>query len=590
MKASIIIPTYNRRGMLARTLPTVLAQDVPGDQWEVVIVVDGSGDGTLDFLRNFSPPCPLRVLEQPNRGPASARNAGLKAARGTLALFLDDDILCGPDLLRKHIAAHSGETPLAAFGPVLIAPESVPGLPTDYIRQWYERYVDGLRTHGAPSSPFEVWLSANCSAPRALLLSHNGYDERFRIHEDAEFAIRLWQAGLRFHFEPEAITYQLYDKSADAMVAGECVRFGATEVLLSRTHPSYRRHSRFARLDMGSFSGFLLTWLICRSPFSPDPILRAPSRVAERLRSITPIRRFGISLFSQRRSVATLRSAVREVGSWPAFRKEFGLRLPALLYHHIGPFRPGTFADVTIEPKRFERHISWLADRGYVGVRPSDWLAWCMQGRRLPDKPVLITFDDAYADLCEYALPILLRYGFCAGVFVVTSQIGGVNAWDVAIGSSTHRLMSAEQIRRWASAGMEFGAHGRNHIDLTRLSRTRQEEEVVGSKEELSDLLKETVTCFAYPYGRCDDGVRELVRQAFDCAFLDQPGLNALGTDLHGLHRAPMTAQHSLFDLACVLGFGRSWLDRGRRAMRRFAAASAPAKSRGVDSVGVPPS
>ncbi len=77
-----MIPTYNRREILARTLPTVFRQDFPADQCEIVIVVDGSTDGTAEMLRSLEPPCALRILEQPNRWRAAARNAGWRAARG----------------------------------------------------------------------------------------------------------------------------------------------------------------------------------------------------------------------------------------------------------------------------------------------------------------------------------------------------------------------------------------------------------------------------------------------------------------------------------------------------------------------------
>jgi glycosyltransferase involved in cell wall biosynthesis len=105
---SVIIPTFNRRGILARTLPTVLDQDLPSARREVIVVVDGSSDGTSELLHapRFAEVC---VMQLPNLGISAARNLGLRTARGGLVLFLDDDMLCEPTLLSGHVAAHNGD-------------------------------------------------------------------------------------------------------------------------------------------------------------------------------------------------------------------------------------------------------------------------------------------------------------------------------------------------------------------------------------------------------------------------------------------------------------------------------------------------
>src|SRR5262245_35010670 len=105
MEISVVIATYNRRALLARSLQTVFEQDLPSDQYEIIVVIDGSNDGTLEMLSQWEPRCGFRVLCQENLGQAAARNAGINAARGRLVLFLDDDILVPPHLLRTHVAA-----------------------------------------------------------------------------------------------------------------------------------------------------------------------------------------------------------------------------------------------------------------------------------------------------------------------------------------------------------------------------------------------------------------------------------------------------------------------------------------------------
>ena len=77
IRISVIIPTYNRRHVLERTLPGVLAQDFPPQDYEVIVVVDGATDGTTELLRDLKPKCSLRVLESHHRGAGAARNVGV---------------------------------------------------------------------------------------------------------------------------------------------------------------------------------------------------------------------------------------------------------------------------------------------------------------------------------------------------------------------------------------------------------------------------------------------------------------------------------------------------------------------------------
>jgi peptidoglycan/xylan/chitin deacetylase (PgdA/CDA1 family) len=247
---------------------------------------------------------------------------------------------------------------------------------------------------------------------------------------------------------------------------------------------------------------------------------------------------------------------------------EFGMRVPVLLYHHVGPPRAGTPPGLTVSPEQFERQVRWLSKRGYVGIRAADWVAWCREGKPLGPKPVLMTFDDAYADIADYALPVLKRHGFGAVVFVVTGQIGGENKWDQVSGSAPLPLMTAEQIRYWANQGIEFGAHSRTHPDLTQLTTDRLAEEVGGSGEDLARLLGRKVVSFAYPYGPYNEAACRSAQRAFDLAFTTDEGLNYLGTDLHRLRRTHILPNEALFEFACRARWGWNPIKRLRARLR----------------------
>ncbi len=244
------------------------------------------------------------------------------------------------------------------------------------------------------------------------------------------------------------------------------------------------------------------------------------------------------------------------------------MTLPVLLYHHVGPRKSGTSPALTVLPEQFERQMRWLASRGYVVIRPSQWIAWCREGKALPDKPVLVTFDDGYADIAEYALPVLRYYGFTAGVYLVTGEIGGINSWDVEKGSGPHQLLKIEQIRKWADEGIEFGTHGRSHADLTMVGNQQLYDEVAGSARDLERVLGRRVSSFAYPYGRHNDEVRRCVGAEFSLAFSCEEGLNGLRTDPLLLRRSMVQPNDTLLDLECRLRFGFSPLQVAREAVR----------------------
>src|SRR5512146_3229151 len=119
---SVLIPTWNRCELLQRTLPTVLQQDFPADRFEVVVAADGCTDSTAAYVRQRQAHCDLRLVEIPHRGRAAALNAALAEACGQLVLFLDDDLLCPPTLLRRHWQAHVDD--VALLGTVTVAGDS----------------------------------------------------------------------------------------------------------------------------------------------------------------------------------------------------------------------------------------------------------------------------------------------------------------------------------------------------------------------------------------------------------------------------------------------------------------------------------
>lgn len=252
--------------------------------------------------------------------------------------------------------------------------------------------------------------------------------------------------------------------------------------------------------------------------------------------------------------------------------------LPVLLYHHVGPTRAGIASSLTVSPERFAGQLAWLRRRGFVTLSITDLAGRVEQDLPLPRRSVLITFDDGYADLAEYAFPAIRDAGMRATVFVVTARIAGTNTWDEALSGGNERLLSGTQVRSWSRAGIDFGAHTRTHADLTRLSEVDLESEMLGSKRDLEGLLDRDVEAFAYPWGLVDARAHALAARNFVLAFVDQEGRNARAADRHLLRRSMVQARDTRLDFTCraQLGWSPPLSLRHRLGAVRRALASTP--------------
>lgn len=177
------------------------------------------------------------------------------------------------------------------------------------------------------------------------------------------------------------------------------------------------------------------------------------------------------------------------------------LNLPILMYHEIlvdGNPNPERFE---ILLRRFQQQLDQLQRWGFTTITLGQ-LVRVLEGEEMrPARPVVITFDDAYRSFLELALPELRRRSMTATVFVPAGEIGGTNRWDQERGFSKRQVMTAEELRTCMKAGIEIGAHGWLHRNLTRCSHAEAEEEMVRSRDELARCLDTPPAFYSYPYG-----------------------------------------------------------------------------------------
>lgn len=235
---SVVIPSHNRLAVLAEVLDA-LERQRGAPSFEVVVVDDGSTDGTREWLLEQHSSRPRRALLEPQRGPAAARNRGVAEARGERIAFLGDDTVPEPDWLAAHASAHArrgGGDEIAVVGytgwhrrirrtPLL-----------DYLNDYGLQF--GYRIIPDPENvPFNFFYTSNLSLSRRRLLEEP-FDEAFPYPawEDIEASYRLFRRGLRMVYEPAARTGHDHPTDFDRFAARQ-ERAGYCGVVFALRHP-----------------------------------------------------------------------------------------------------------------------------------------------------------------------------------------------------------------------------------------------------------------------------------------------------------------------------------------------------------------
>ncbi len=244
MILSVVIPTRDKRDLLGRALAALTAQEgLPGD-WEVVVVDDGSTDGTAASLaeRARAAGSRLRVLTvRPGVGRAAARNLGWRAAAGRWVVFLDDDIVAPPRLLSAHLGLLSRHAGHGTIGRVLTDPALVDAPHFAYLD------TRGAARIAAGPVPARYFVTQNAGVPRDALEAAGGFDERFRGWglEDMELGFRLEErAGLRFLALPAPVPVHAHHHTFAQMLAKRRECGAGALPLLAALHPGRIREMR----------------------------------------------------------------------------------------------------------------------------------------------------------------------------------------------------------------------------------------------------------------------------------------------------------------------------------------------------------
>ena len=243
---SVVIPTFNRRGTLEVALEAWERQEADGLTFEVVVIDDGSTDGTAEMLANRrGERFRLRAMSQSNAGPASARNLAIQIASGDIVLFSGDDIEPHPRLLAEHAAGHeeSDDPFIAILG--------LTRWPDGYEQTATMRHIDGVGAQqfsyhyfsDGSEYDFRHFYTSNVSLRRSLLeFEPDGFCTDFpaAAFEDAEFAYRLAGHGMRIRYRAAAVAYHHHRYEVDAFFDRQA-RCGGMAAVLIRKQPALKK-------------------------------------------------------------------------------------------------------------------------------------------------------------------------------------------------------------------------------------------------------------------------------------------------------------------------------------------------------------
>jgi GT2 family glycosyltransferase/peptidoglycan/xylan/chitin deacetylase (PgdA/CDA1 family) len=562
---SVVVPTYQRRETVARSVSSLANQSFR--DFEVIVAVDGSTDGTAAALRDLDLPFPLQVLEQENAGRAAAVNAGARAAEGEVLFFLDDDMSADPDLLAEHERSQR-EGAAVVMGHLPLDPGSPRNLLSWGVGSWAETRCARLTEPGAEIGIADL-LTGQISIHRDAYEAVGGFDVSFTREglfggEDLDLGYRLLKAGYRVVFNPQAISYQYYDVDAGDYLK-RARETGRSDRELVAKHPELAQ-----RLEG---SPRFATW---RARILLSPLLRLPPAAA------APLRALAVAVVRSRRNTPRLRRiffAVRTLEyqrGWAEAAPDRGSseagEAIVLAYHSLSDLSGDrVLEEYGISPDVLAEQLDDLAARGHRFIDLNLLLEALAGKTDLPERATLVTFDDAYADLVPGAIEVLSQRRIPAVVFAVSGQIGGTNEWDRHLGAAELPLLDAAGLQALAAAAIEIGSHSVSHPQLTKVG----DEDVVAEARDSADQIEAAglprPRAFAYPHGEWDRrGTAAVAAAGYAAAFTIDHGRVSPGSDRYALPRIEVLAGDTTRTLRLKLATA-GWPNRLRDRILRLA-------------------
>lgn len=220
-----------------------------------------------------------------------------------------------------------------------------------------------------------------------------------------------------------------------------------------------------------------------------------------------------------------------------------------LSYHIINSAIRDTIA---IAGEAFEQQLAYLNEHGYTTLSLAQAIADINGIQQAPPRSLLLTFDDGYADNAHVALPLLQAYDMRATLFIITGYIGQSNRWNTRACYDVQH-MTWDEVRHWHERGGDLGGHSHLHHCMTRLNAEELQETVLLNKRLLEQETGIVPRAFAYPYGRFNQDVIEVIRQHYELAFATEGGAWNASAHRYAINRLTVSPMWSIEDFASQL-------------------------------------
>ncbi|WP_454052736.1 polysaccharide deacetylase family protein [Clostridium sp. Marseille-Q7071] len=212
--------------------------------------------------------------------------------------------------------------------------------------------------------------------------------------------------------------------------------------------------------------------------------------------------------------------------------KDNSVGVPVLYYHSI---QKSGENELMMDPELFRSHLQWLNNNNYTSLTMEEFYNYIKYNTPVPEKSVVITFDDGYIDNYTNAMPIINEFDFDTTIFMVSDFVGNPN------------FLTESQLKELEKNKINIESHTANHLYLAKLPKEKQKEELQQSKDRLDNLLNEKIEYVAYPYGSYNDDTKNITREiGYKMGFSTDSGWASGDDDLFSIPRVYMSDFYDL--------------------------------------------
>lgn len=237
---SIVVPTHNRKDVLKKTIECLCQQTFNTNDLELIVVDDGSIDGTDKDMRNLQLPIAFTYLRNNvTMGRAATRNRGIEKSGGKLILMIDDDVWATPDLVKYHVIRHqSSPVELAVVGAILPSPE-IPQTAVNIFQNRHHLWCYREMTRRSDNLPYGFCKTANLSIKKETIFKINLFDEGFHHYggEDTDLGLRLIKENIKLVFSEHALGYHYHNENI-ATIENKYSEYAKSIVYFTKLYPA----------------------------------------------------------------------------------------------------------------------------------------------------------------------------------------------------------------------------------------------------------------------------------------------------------------------------------------------------------------